>query len=67
MHVALCTHYNAPTLNVKTTPTTVCSVGKSAAGTDMWALEVSDKPGVTEAEPKFKYVANMHGDETSGR
>ena len=43
------------------------SVGKSAAGTDMWALEISDKPGVDEPEPKFKYVANMHGDETSGR
>ena len=43
------------------------ALGKSAGGTDMWALEISDKPGADEAEPKFKYVANMHGDETSGR
>jgi carboxypeptidase D len=36
-------------------------------GQPLWALEISDKPGADEAEPNFKYVANMHGDETSGR
>jgi hypothetical protein len=43
------------------------SIGKSGSGQDLWALEISDKPGVVEAEPNFKYIANMHGDETSGR
>lgn len=47
--------------------TAACSVGKSAGGQEFWALEISDKPGVVEAEPYFKYIANMHGDETSGR
>jgi hypothetical protein len=43
------------------------SIGKSGKGVELWALEISDKPGVVEAEPNFKYIANMHGDEPSGR
>ncbi|KIZ04213.1 hypothetical protein MNEG_3740 [Monoraphidium neglectum] len=43
------------------------SIGKSVQGLDLWGIELSDKPGVEEAEPKFKYIANMHGDEPSGR
>lgn len=45
----------------------VFSIGKSVKGTDLWAMEVSNNPGVEEAKPKFKYVANMHGDEPTGR
>lgn len=43
------------------------SVGRSVEGRELWALEVSDAPGRVEAEPNAKYVANMHGDEPSGR
>lgn len=44
-----------------------CSIGTSANGLQLWVLEVSDRPGQEEAEPNFKYIANMHGDEPSGR
>ena len=43
------------------------SIGTSAHGRDLWALELSEKPGLAEAKPNAKYVANMHGDEPSGR
>jgi carboxypeptidase D len=42
--------------------------GFSTQGREMWVLQISDRPGVTESlEPKFKYVGNIHGDETVGR
>lgn len=44
-----------------------CSVGKSVLGQQLWVLEISDKPGQVEAKPNFLYIANMHGDEPSGR
>ena len=43
------------------------SIGQSASGKNLWALELSDKPGTPEAEPSFKYVGGVHGDEPTGR
>eukprot|EP00798_Chlamydomonas_sp_ICE-L_P007839 gene7839-1039_t len=44
------------------------SIGKSERGVDMLALSISSSGGGQEpSKPAFKYVANMHGDETSGR
>lgn len=48
---------------------TVCmhSIGKSVNGVHIWVVEISDKAGKAEPEPNFRYIANMHGDEPSGR
>ena len=45
----------------------VFSIGKSAEGRELWALEIAAAPGLEQAKPRAKYVANMHGDEPSGR
>ncbi|KAF9609372.1 hypothetical protein IFM89_015669 [Coptis chinensis] len=43
------------------------SIGKSVNGIPLWVMEISDKPGEEEAEPAFKFVGNVHGDEPVGR
>jgi carboxypeptidase D len=43
------------------------SAGKSVQNRDLWVLKISDNVGTEEDEPEFRYIANMHGDETVGR
>lgn len=44
------------------------SVGKSVQNRNLWVLEISENVhNRSLGEPMFKYVANMHGDETLGR
>eukprot|EP00271_Cylindrocystis_brebissonii_P010317 TRINITY_DN26493_c0_g1_i1.p1 TRINITY_DN26493_c0_g1~~TRINITY_DN26493_c0_g1_i1.p1 ORF type:complete len:701 (-),score=87.98 TRINITY_DN26493_c0_g1_i1:16-2118(-) len=43
------------------------SIGESVEGFPLLAVEISDRPHVEEAEPAFKFVGNMHGDEPVGR
>ena len=45
----------------------VFSIGKSAEGRELWTMEIAATPGFEQAKPRVKYVANMHGDEPSGR
>ncbi|XP_029026026.1 carboxypeptidase D isoform X2 [Betta splendens] len=44
------------------------SVGRSVGGRELWVMRVTREPNVDAAgKPKFKYVGNMHGDETVSR
>mmetsp|Transcript_4573 Transcript_4573/g.8325 ORF Transcript_4573/g.8325 Transcript_4573/m.8325 type:complete len:544 (-) Transcript_4573:1669-3300(-) len=44
------------------------SIGKSASRQrELWVLEISNRPGELEAKPYVKFVANMHGNEPTGR
>ncbi|KAI3459966.1 hypothetical protein Pfo_016629 [Paulownia fortunei] len=45
----------------------IYSIGKSVLGVPLWAIEISDMPGQIEAEPAFKFIGNVHGDEPVGR
>jgi hypothetical protein len=42
------------------------SIGTSVQGRDLYAIQITDNPGVEEAEPEFAYFSTMHGDETVG-
>ncbi|KAG2459522.1 CBPD Carboxypeptidase, partial [Polypterus senegalus] len=44
------------------------SVGQSAQGRELWVMQITRDPNTEQPDkPKFKYVGNMHGDETVSR
>uniref|UniRef100_A0A8C8SIX5 Carboxypeptidase M n=1 Tax=Pelusios castaneus TaxID=367368 RepID=A0A8C8SIX5_9SAUR len=48
--------------------TALHSIGRSVAGRELWVLVLGRFPTQhTIGIPEFKYIANMHGDETVGR
>lgn len=42
-------------------------IGTSILARPILVMQITDNPLVEEFEPEFKYVANMHGDETIGQ
>ena len=47
----------------------ICSfhqVGTSVQGRPILFLKITDNPNIEEAEPEFKYISSMHGDEVVG-
>lgn len=44
------------------------SIGRSVEGRELWVMRITVEPDKdTPGKPKFKYVGNMHGDETVSR
>lgn len=43
------------------------SIGKSVEGRDLWVVKISDNVELDEAEPEFKFISSMHGNEITGR
>ncbi|XP_047449845.1 carboxypeptidase D isoform X1 [Mugil cephalus] len=44
------------------------SVGRSVQGRELWVMRITEDPNTDKpGKPKFKYVGNMHGDETVSR
>jgi carboxypeptidase D len=49
------------------TLTSLFSIGKSVKGRDVWALKIARDAASDNGNPKMLYLANIHGDETTGR
>ncbi len=47
----------------------ICSlvqIGTSVQGRPLYFLKITDNPTLAEAEPEFKYISSLHGDEVVG-
>jgi hypothetical protein len=45
----------------------LASAGKSVDGREIWYIKISSNAAVDEDQPRLLYIANMHGDEATGR
>ncbi len=44
--------------------TELISIGESVQGRELWAMKITDNPGVEEFEPEIQWIGAHHGDET---
>ncbi len=44
--------------------TELVSMGQSVQGRELWALKITDNPGVEEFEPEIQWIGGHHGNET---
>ena len=47
----------------------ICSlhnIGQSGQGRPLYFMKITDNPQVEEAEPRFRYISSIHGDEVVG-
>ncbi len=44
--------------------TELISIGESVYGREIWAMKITDNPGVEEFEPEIQWIGAHHGDET---
>ncbi|CAL8345725.1 unnamed protein product [Arctogadus glacialis] len=48
--------------------TNLSTVGRSVQGRELWVMRITKDPNTDDpGKPRFKYVGNMHGDETISR
>lgn len=45
----------------------ITTIGKSVLGQDILVVKISENVTLHQNKPEFRYIANMHGDEVSGR
>ena len=45
---------------------TLVQAGSSGQGRPLYFLKISDNPNLAEAEPEFKYISSIHGNEVLG-
>jgi carboxypeptidase D len=45
----------------------VDSIGRTVQGRGLWFMKISDNVNAEEAEPEFKYISSMHGNEVVGK
>jgi hypothetical protein len=45
---------------------TLTQIGSTVQGRPLYFLKITDNPSIEEAEPEFKYISSIHGDEVVG-
>ncbi len=44
--------------------TELVTIGQSVQGRELWAMKITDNPGIEEFEPEVQWIGAHHGDET---